>query len=121
MPSASGDGRREEIKILFFKIMKIHRAKKSLGQNFFKSNLALKKIIEAGEIKSDDIILEIGPGKGALTEKLLEKVHPAVAGQGFVIAVEKDRELIEILKEKFSEQIKLGSLVLVHDDILELD
>ncbi|OGI59723.1 ribosomal RNA small subunit methyltransferase A [Candidatus Nomurabacteria bacterium RIFCSPHIGHO2_01_FULL_38_19] len=100
---------------------KNYRAKKSLGQNFLKSNLALKKIIEAGEIKFGDIILEIGPGKGALTEKLLEKVHPAVAGQGFVIAVEKDRELIEILKEKFSEQIKLGSLVLVHDDILELD
>ena len=60
---------------------KNYRAKKSLGQNFLKSNLALKKIIEAGEIKFGDIILEIGPGKGALTEKLLEKVHPAVAGQ----------------------------------------
>jgi len=103
--------------------MKIHRAKKSLGQNFLKSNLALKKIIEAGEIKSDDIILEIGPGKGVLTEKLLEKVHPndLLGGQGKVIAVEKDHELIEILKEKFSEQIKLGSLVLVHDDILKFD
>jgi len=46
------------------------RTKKSLGQNFLKSNIALKKIIEAGEISPGDIILEIGPGKGALTEKL---------------------------------------------------
>ena len=56
------------------KTQKIHRANKSLGQNFLKSVLALKKIIEAGELKKDDVTLEIGPGKGALTEKLLEKV-----------------------------------------------
>ena len=38
-----------------------YRAKKSLGQNFLKSTLALNKIIEAGEISDKDIILEIGP------------------------------------------------------------
>jgi 16S rRNA (adenine1518-N6/adenine1519-N6)-dimethyltransferase len=76
----------------------MHKPKKSLGQNFLKSELALNKIIEAGEIKPNDIILEIGPGKGALTEKLLEK-----AGQ--VIAVEKDRELFEFLKIKFEKEI----------------
>ncbi len=90
------------------------KAKKSLGQNFLKSNLALKKIIEAGEITNDDIVLEIGPGKGALTEKILEKAKT-------VVAVEKDNELFLLLKEKFVEQIKLGSLVLVHGDILEFD
>jgi 16S rRNA (adenine1518-N6/adenine1519-N6)-dimethyltransferase len=90
------------------------KAKKSLGQNFLKSELALKKIVEAGEIKKDDVILEIGPGRGALTLKLLE-----VAGQ--VIAVEKDRELLEFLKEKFKKEIKSGSLVLVHEDILKFD
>lgn len=90
----------------------MHRAKKSLGQNFLKSELALRKIIEAGEIKSDDVILEIGPGKGALTEKLLEKSE-------IVVAVEKDRELFEFLKEKFAPQIKSGSLILLNEDILE--
>jgi len=90
------------------------KPKKSLGQNFLKSELALKKIIEAGEIKPNDIILEIGPGKGALTEKLLEKSN-------HVIAVEKDSNLVLSLKEKFVEQIKSGSLVLVHDDILDFD
>ena len=88
--------------------------KKSLGQNFLKSEIALKKIIEAGEIKPDDIILEIGPGRGALTEKLLEKA-------GLVIAVEKDHELFEMLKEKFAIQINSSSLMLVHDDILKFE
>ncbi len=90
------------------------KAKKSLGQNFLKSEIALKKIIEAGEIKKTDVILEIGPGKGALTEKLLEKSN-------FVVAIEKDRELFEFLKEKFAPQIKSNSLVLLNEDILEFN
>ena len=94
--------------------MKIHRAKKYLGQNFLKSEIALRKIIEAGEIKKDDVILEIGPGKGKLTEKLLEKA-------GAVIAVEKDRELFEFLQIKFKKEIKNNSLRLVHDDILKFN
>lgn len=92
----------------------IHKAKKSLGQNFLKSEPALRKIIEVGEISSDDIILEIGPGKGVLTKKLLEKSN-------HVIAVEKDRNLVEFLKEKFYEEIKSGKLILLEGDILEFD
>ena len=90
------------------------RAKKSLGQNFLKSELALRKIIEAGEITKEDIILEIGPGRGALTEKLLEEA-------GCVIAVEKDYKLFEFLQNKFAEQIASGILVLVRDDILKFN
>ena len=89
------------------------KAKKSLGQNFLKSEPALKKIIEAGEIKNTDVILEIGPGKGALTKKLLEKA-------GKIIAVEKDNELFEFLQEKFSEEIKKGKLILLNKDILDI-
>ncbi len=88
------------------------KAKKSLGQNFLKSTLALKKIIEAGEIKKEDSILEIGPGKGALTEKILEKA-------GTVIAVEKDNELFEFLKVKFEKEIADKKLILLNEDILE--
>ncbi|HAS81003.1 MAG: Ribosomal RNA small subunit methyltransferase A [Candidatus Nomurabacteria bacterium GW2011_GWE1_32_28] len=94
-------------------MQKIHKAKKSLGQNFLKSTIALKKIVEAGEVSSRDIILEIGPGKGALTEKLLEKA-------GCVVAIEKDYELYELLKIKFSEEIKNQKLILINDDILKL-
>jgi 16S rRNA (adenine1518-N6/adenine1519-N6)-dimethyltransferase len=89
-----------------------HKAKKSLGQNFLKSEPALRKVVEVGEIKNTDIILEIGPGKGKLTEKLL--IHA-----GKVIAVEKDGELFHFLHEKFSKEIGEGKLILVNDDILE--
>ncbi|MEK7113685.1 MAG: 16S rRNA (adenine(1518)-N(6)/adenine(1519)-N(6))-dimethyltransferase RsmA, partial [Patescibacteria group bacterium] len=92
----------------------IHRAKKSLGQNFLKSISALNKIVAAGELFPRDMVLEIGPGKGALTEKLLEK-----AGQ--VIAIEKDKVLFEFLSEKFKEEIKNKKLILREDDILEFD
>lgn len=94
--------------------MQQHRAKKSLGQNFLKSSLALNKIVEAGEVSTSDVVLEIGPGKGALTEKLLVK-----AGQ--VIAVEKDRDLVELLKIKFGEEIKNKKLLLIEEDILEFE
>src|SRR3989344_107078 len=92
----------------------IYKAKKSLGQNFLKSEIALRQIIEAGEIRSDDIILEIGPGKGALTSKLL-------ASSSKVRAVEKDRELLEFLKTKFEKEIASGQLELVQGDILEFN
>lgn len=81
------------------------KAKKSLGQHFLKSERALKKIIEAGNISPGETVLEIGPGTGTLTEKLLE------AGAK-VIAVEKDDELFAALSKKYSE------LELIHDDIL---
>ena len=90
------------------------KAKKSLGQNFLKSALALKKIVEAGDISSEDIILEIGSGKGALTEKLLEK-------SDHVIAIEKDRELFEFLQNKFKKEIKDKKLILINEDILEFN
>lgn len=93
-------------------LKKIHKAKKSLGQNFLKSTLALKKIIEAGEITKEDTILEIGPGKGVLTSKLLEK-------SGKVIAVEKDSELFEFLKIKFEKEILNKRLILLNEDILD--
>lgn len=90
------------------------RAKKSLGQNFLKSEAALRKIIEVGEIQTEDVILEIGPGRGVLTEKLLKYA-------GTVIAVEKDRELVEFLQNKFKKEISSCSLVLVHGDILKFE
>jgi 16S rRNA (adenine1518-N6/adenine1519-N6)-dimethyltransferase len=91
-----------------------HRTKKSMGQNFLKSQEALRMMCSAGEVNSTDMILEIGPGKGALTEKLLEKA-------GCVIAIEKDRDLIEILKEKFVNEIKNKKLILIEGDILEFN
>lgn len=87
------------------------RAKKSLGQHFLKSERALRSIVEAGNIGEGDTVLEIGPGRGALTEKLL-------ATNCRVLAIEKDDELYDFLKNKFEKEISLGKLNLVHDDIL---
>ncbi len=92
----------------------IHRPKKSLAQNFLKSSPALKMMCSVSKLESKDIVLEIGPGKGALTKKLLEKA-------GKVIAVEKDEELFIYLQEKFAEEIKTEHLVLIEQDILNFD
>ncbi len=90
----------------------IHRPKKSLGQNFLKSKKTLGLMCWGGEVNKNDCVLEIGPGKGALTEVLL--------GLGVkLIAIEKDDDLFLFLREKFSEQIKSGQLVLKHLDILD--
>lgn len=91
-----------------------HIAKKSLGQNFLKSQPALQMMIEAGDVQTTDTILEIGPGKGALTAKLLEKA-------GHVIAIEKDRDLVDLLKEKFQTEIKNKKLEIIDGDCLEFD
>lgn len=88
------------------------RKKKSLGQNFLKSKSAVRNIVLSGEIISEDTVLEIGPGKGILTQALLET--PAK-----IIAVEKDDRLIPELKERFAEEIKKEKLQIIHGDILE--
>ncbi len=90
------------------------RPRKSLGQNFLKSEPALRMMVESGDIQADDIILEIGPGKGVLTARLLEKA-------GKVIAIEKDTDLVEILKERFKDEIKDEKLEIIEGDCLEFD
>jgi len=86
-------------------------AKKSLGQNFLKSEKALSQIVEAGEIAPGETVLEIGPGLGALTEKLL------LSGAR-VIAVEKDDNLFTRLKGKFKNELEEGRIALIHEDIM---
>ena len=49
------------------------KPKKSLGQNFLNDKIILNKIIQLGNIKEEDIILEIGPGTGKLTEEIVKK------------------------------------------------
>jgi 16S rRNA (adenine1518-N6/adenine1519-N6)-dimethyltransferase len=90
------------------------KAKKSLGQHWLKSEKALSQIIDASDIHADDLILEIGPGEGALTKRLI-----LLAGK--VIAVEKDRELISALTETFSEAIEQNRLDIIEGDILTWD
>ncbi|QQR82254.1 ribosomal RNA small subunit methyltransferase A [Candidatus Campbellbacteria bacterium] len=91
-----------------------HRAKKELGQNFLKSKVALNKIIEVGELSATDTVLEIGPGKGALTRALLDTGCR-------VLAIEKDADLVTYLQEIFAPEITSKQLQIVRDDIRTFD
>ncbi len=86
------------------------RAKKSLGQNFLKDSITLEKILS--RVVPGVVVLEVGPGKGALTKKLLKAGHQ-------VIAIEKDHRLIEPLQEMFTGEIASGQFRLIHGDALE--
>ncbi len=88
-------------------------AKKSLGQNFLHSMGAVHAMVEASRVTKDDIVLEIGPGKGVLTEFLLK-----TGAQ--VIAVEKDDRMIPHLSERFGGEVTSGKLKLIHGDILDM-
>lgn len=87
--------------------------KKSLGQNFLTNTDIVASIADAGSLSPKETVLEIGPGRGILTEELLKR------GVN-VIAIEKDRELIPVLEEKFKKEIKNKQLTLIYGDILEL-
>jgi 16S rRNA (adenine1518-N6/adenine1519-N6)-dimethyltransferase len=82
--------------------------KKSLSQNFLIDGNIIRKIISAAGVLSDDVVLEIGPGPGALTQELLNR-------GALVIAVEKDRVLAEHLSRL------PGDLTVYNDDILDFD
>ncbi len=85
--------------------------KKKFGQNFLTSEEILKEIISKARISKDDIILEIGPGIGTLTSKLLETGAE-------VISVEVDLELIRPLKERF---FMYNNFSIISADILKID
>src|SRR3990167_4139702 len=82
-----------------------------LGQHFLTDKSVLEKIVTAAELDKDDVVLEVGPGKGVLTESLARFA-------GKVIAVEKDGELHHKLKKKFKDY---KNLELVLGDIRDFD
>lgn len=86
------------------------RAKKALSQNFLIDSNIVNKIVLAAEIVPDDIILEIGPGPGALTELLLSK-------EVSVLAVEKDR----FFAASLSQRLNNDKLTVFEEDILQFD
>ncbi|PIP86340.1 ribosomal RNA small subunit methyltransferase A [Candidatus Campbellbacteria bacterium CG11_big_fil_rev_8_21_14_0_20_44_21] len=90
----------------------IMRAKRSLGQNFLTSEKIVADIVGAAGLSQDDIILEVGPGRGILTGGLLKNSKK-------IIAVEKDDGLFDFLREKFAQEIESEKLILIHGDILD--
>lgn len=85
---------------------------KKFGQNFLIDGHVVDKIIAAAEITKDDVVLEIGPGIGTMTQRLCEEA-------GDVIAVEIDRNLIPILTGDTCRDYK--NLRVINEDILKLD
>jgi dimethyladenosine transferase len=85
--------------------------KKQFGQNFLIDSSVLEHILSFSEINKDDLIIEIGPGIGTLTEALCERA-------GFVVAIEIDDKLIPILEENLSAR---DNFKLIHGDALKVD
>jgi 16S rRNA (adenine1518-N6/adenine1519-N6)-dimethyltransferase len=84
-------------------------ANKGLGQNFLVTDSVFDKILGAADLKPDDVVIEVGPGTGFLTERLVEKVKK-------VIAVEFDAGMVRLLRERF---FNVKNLEIVHSDILK--
>lgn len=87
------------------------RPKKSLGQNFLRDQAVIQRIIESLRLGPNDTVVEIGPGRGALTRQLL-------AADVKVVAVEIDRDLIPYLENEFTDE---PGFSVVHADFLETD
>jgi len=87
------------------------RPQKGLGQNFLVDKDLPQKLVATAEIKDQDTVLEIGPGIGAITQSLAQKAKR-------VIAVEKDSNMVEILKETLRGY---KNVEVVQNDVLRLD
>jgi 16S rRNA (adenine1518-N6/adenine1519-N6)-dimethyltransferase len=87
------------------------RPRKALGQNFLTDCNIINKILNAAAVGKDDCVLEVGPGRGALTELLAQRA-------GRLVAVEFDRDLAALLGKQFAAEEQ----VLIHEqDILKVD
>lgn len=88
---------------------KFFKTKKRLGQNFLTDSEVISDIIEFADISSDDVVLEIGPGVGFVTEQLVKYAKK-------VIAIELDEEAVKELKKLNAENLEI-----IHADILKTD
>ena len=87
------------------------RARKELGQNFLIDTDILERIIAAAELTPSDLVVEIGPGLGVLTEQLAQKA-------GWVLAIELDDNLAAILKQRLSSY---SNVTIINADVLKTD
>lgn len=87
------------------------KANKDLGQNFLINDDVIEKIIEKSQIEKNDLIIEIGPGLGVLTNLLLEKSDN-------VVTIELDKRMVEIISKRF---ILKNNLQIINEDVLKVD
>ncbi len=86
-----------------------HIPRKRFGQHWLKDQLVLERILSSADLKNQDRVLEVGPGRGALTEKLLASVVSAVH------AIELDRDLVNGLRNRFGDESRFS---LTEGDVL---
>mgnify|MGYP001197159231 CR=1 FL=1 len=87
------------------------KPRKKLGQSFLIDDNIATGIVNSSDIGRDDIVVEIGPGHGVLTSKIVEKARK-------IIAVEIDRQMVDILREELKNA---SNLEIIHQDILDYD
>ena len=87
------------------------KANKNLGQNFLIDEDIINKIIEAGNLSKEDLVIEIGPGLGTLTKYLLEDAEK-------VICIELDKKMVNILEDRFC---LYKNFEIINKDILKVD
>ena len=87
------------------------RADKSLGQNFLINESVVDSIVDNSLVCKEDLVIEIGPGLGTLTSKLLEKA-------GKVICIELDTKMLNILNSRFS---LYDNFEIINEDVLKVD
>lgn len=92
-----------------FERAKFFRTKKRLGQNFLVNSDVIEEILEYADINENDVVVEIGPGVGFVTEQLVKRAKK-------VIAIELDEEAIVELKK-----LECDNLEIIHNDILKTD
>ena len=102
------DGLREETKNLMRRYQ--ITANKKLGQNFLINENVVEEILQSANITKEDFVIEIGPGLGTLTARLLER-------SGKVLAVELDERMLQILQDRFGDK---ENFELLHADILKV-
>ena len=93
------------------------QANKSLGQNFLVDDNVIDEIIRSSNIDKQDLIIEIGPGLGVLTNRLLQEANN-------VIAVELDKRMVNILQDRFILNINgqaESKLEIINEDVLKIN
>ena len=86
-------------------------ANKNLGQNFLINEDIVEQIVDCSNISKNDLVIEIGPGLGTLTKKLLEKA-------GKVICIELDPKMVKIVSERFK---LYDNFEIINEDVLKVD
>jgi len=92
--------------------------RQKLGQHFLKNRLAVNKIISALNIQPGETVIEVGPGKGALTLPMAENLKFLIPNFK-ILAIEKDEKLADALISKIQE-LKLNNIEIIKGDALEI-